>query len=155
MADTLPPIERPNGKLYRPRAVRVDYMDDEDNWREEYPYKTVVLGTHDVEAARERAVQGRVCQYLTNPRIDWLRLGYASGRLCWINDDERGAACVVFDESDDPPEVSAALRGDQPTDELCGERFGKTGVCDMPKGHPPISEAMGWLHSETVRGVGS
>jgi hypothetical protein len=113
-ADTLPSIERPNGKLYRPRAVRVDYMDDEDNWREEYPYKTVVLGTHDVDAARERAVQGRVCQYLINPRIDWLRLGYESGRLCWIHDAERGAACVVFDESDDPPEVSAVLRGDQP-----------------------------------------
>ena len=40
----------------------------------------------------------------------------------------------------------------QPAQEqVCGERFGLTGVCDMAKGHPPISEAMGWLHGETVR----
>lgn len=36
-------------------------------------------------------------------------------------------------------------------DEVCAARFGHTGVCDMPKGHPPIAEAMGWLHSETLR----
>ena len=36
--------------------------------------------------------------------------------------------------------------------EVCGERFGATGVCDMPKGHAPIAEVMGWMHSETVRG---
>lgn len=37
---------------------------------------------------------------------------------------------------------------------LCGERFGLSGsvVCDAPPGHPPISEAMGWLHEETVAG---
>ena len=37
---------------------------------------------------------------------------------------------------------------------LCGEPFGINGsvVCDAPAGHPPISEAMGWLHEETVGG---
>jgi hypothetical protein len=37
---------------------------------------------------------------------------------------------------------------------LCGERFGIGGsvVCDAPAGHPPISEAMGWLHEETISG---
>lgn len=113
MAETLPPIERPNGKPYRPRSVRVDYMDDDGNPFQDYPYKTVVLGTHDVDAARARAQTGRVCEYLINPRADWLRLGYESGQLCWIRDEVRGAACVIFDESDDPPEVVAALRGGQ------------------------------------------
>lgn len=35
---------------------------------------------------------------------------------------------------------------------LCGERFGHHGVCDMPPGHPPIAEVMGWLHGEDVGG---
>lgn len=35
---------------------------------------------------------------------------------------------------------------------LCGERFGHYGVCDEPAGHGPISEAMGWLHAETING---
>lgn len=32
----------------------------------------------------------------------------------------------------------------------CGQRFGRTGVCDMPRGHPPIAPP-DWLHSETIR----
>jgi len=35
---------------------------------------------------------------------------------------------------------------------LCGEPFGHHGVCDMPPGHAPIAEVMGWLHGEDVGG---
>jgi len=106
----LPAIQRPNGKLYRPRSLRVDYIDNENTWGEEHPFKTVVLGTHDVAVARERAGSGRVCTYLINPCVDWLRLGYHSGELAWVSDDVKGAACVIFDESDDP-----AVEGGDPT----------------------------------------
>lgn len=53
-------------------------------------------------------------------------------------------------------EALADLRADEDLASLlasvpvCGERFGRTGVCDMPKGHPPIAPP-DWLHSETIR----
>lgn len=37
------------------------------------------------------------------------------------------------------------------TEDVCGARIGRTGVCDMPPGHPPIAESMGWLHGQTLR----
>ncbi len=53
-------------------------------------------------------------------------------------------------------EALADLRSDEDlaallvAEPVCGERFGRTGVCDMPKGHPPIAPP-DWLHSETIR----
>jgi len=38
----------------------------------------------------------------------------------------------------------------QPGDERCNEPIGHTGHCDLRAGHPPIAEAMGWLHAETL-----
>ena len=98
-----PPVTRPNGKLYRPRSIRVDYIDDDGNHPENYPAKTVVLGTHDIAIAQQRVSTGRACQYLISPRTAWLRLGFEGGELRWVHDEAHGAACVIFDESDDPP----------------------------------------------------
>lgn len=111
MADSLPPIERPNGKLYRPRKIRVVGFEFDD-WYD-LPPQTAVLGTHDIDEARKRVSSGHTCYYLTNPRAGWIRLGPCDGELKWIDDPERGAACVIFDESDDPPEDTAAVRGGQ------------------------------------------
>lgn len=110
MADTLPPIVRPNGKTYRPRYLRVVGWDCEDD----VLWQVAVLGTHDIAAARVLAPQGYHCPHLVNPTLAWMRLTVRDDESTWIYDDVRGAACVIFDESDDPPEVSAALRGDQP-----------------------------------------
>lgn len=108
----LPAIERPNGKLYRPRKIRVTGWDPEDwghGW--DRPPQTAVLGTHDIEVARQHATSGFTCHYLINPTLGWMRQSMRNGDPWWVDDEVRGAACVIFDESDDPPEVSAALRG--------------------------------------------
>jgi hypothetical protein len=60
MTETLPAIVRPNGKLYRPRYLRV---------------------------------------------VGWDIMSHGEPR--WIHDDVKGAACVIFDESDDPPEAAS------------------------------------------------
>lgn len=114
MGDTLPPIVRPNGKLYRPRYLRVTGWDIDWSRDGDVNWQVAVLGTHDVDVAREHAPQGYHCAYLVNPEAGWVRLGMCRGEPTWLHDAVRGAACVIFDESDDPPEVVAALRGDQP-----------------------------------------
>jgi hypothetical protein len=102
MAETLPPIQRPNGKTYRPRTLRVVgwdcYYTQPESWQ------VAVLGTHDVDVARALARNGYHCPYLVNPETGWVRLGMDRGEPTWVHDDVRGAAAVIFDESDDPPE---------------------------------------------------
>lgn len=101
MSGRLPAITRPNGKVYRPRYLRVVGWDC-DYWSDTVLWQVAVLGTHDIAKAREMAPQGYHCAYLVNPQAGWVRLGYKDGEPTWIFDDIRGAACVVFDESDDP-----------------------------------------------------
>lgn len=104
----LPPITRPNGKVYRPRYLRVAGWDIEWSPARDVLCQVAVLGTHDVDKARECAPQGYHSPYLINPETGWVRLGLDHGEPKWIHDDVKGAACVIFDESDDPPEVVAA-----------------------------------------------
>jgi hypothetical protein len=99
----LEPTTRPNGRVYRPRYIRVVGWDNDD--RAGTVWQVAVLGTHDVTLAREYAPQGYHCPYLINPTLGWVRLGMEHGEQTWIHDDVRGAACVIFDESDDPPAV--------------------------------------------------
>lgn len=98
MTATLPAIERPNGKLYRPRRIRVTGWDN--IYDHDYAWQVAVLGTHDVDVAREFAPQGYHCPHLINPTLGWIRLGMCHGEPTWLNDEVRGAACVIFDESD-------------------------------------------------------
>lgn len=97
----LPPITRPNGKPYRPRRLRVVGWDADK--RDGTVWRVAVLGTHDIAVAREHAPQGYHCPYLINPELGWVRLGMCHGEPTWLHDEVRGAACVIFDESDDPP----------------------------------------------------
>jgi hypothetical protein len=95
-------IRRPNGKLYRPRRLRVVGWDIDWSYHADANWQVAVLGTHDIAVARQLAPQGYHCPYLVNPERDWVRLGMCRGEPTWLRDDLRGAACVVFDESDDP-----------------------------------------------------
>lgn len=102
-ADALPPVERPNGKLYRPRKFRVVGWDCDPSGDPEW--QVAVLGTHDVAAAREVAKYGFHCPHLVNPTLGWIRQSMRDGERWWAEDEVRGAACVIFDESDDPPDL--------------------------------------------------
>lgn len=93
-------IERPNGKLYRPRkGLRMigfnDYNDEAF---------VAIIGTHDIDAARAAFPGGGYqASYLVEPSLGWVRETFRYGERfidCW--DTERGAAAVIFRESDDP-----------------------------------------------------
>lgn len=112
MTEQLPAIQRPNGKLYRPRKLMAHAWEDPwDNPRGAHA-GVVVLGSNDPDRVQEFATE--MCNYwflgyhAVNPQPGWYRLGYESGELRWLNDDVHGRAGVFFDASDDPPE------GDQP-----------------------------------------
>jgi hypothetical protein len=32
----------------------------------------------------------------------------------------------------------------------CATRIGRHGLCDLPRGHRPISPAMGWRHAQAL-----
>lgn len=102
MTETPPPITRPNGKLYRPRTIRVVGWDWE--WGD-VPWQVAVLGTHNIALARSHAPRGFHCPRLVRPQLSWMRKGMRDGEPFWVVDDVRGAACVVFNESDDPEET--------------------------------------------------
>lgn len=110
----LPAIQRPNGKLYRPRRLRVVGWNIDPYPGHDTEWQVAVLGTHDIDQARALAPQGYFCPYLINPERGWVRDGMCHGERTWLHDDVNGQPCVIFDESDDPPEIAAAVRGDQP-----------------------------------------
>ena len=93
-----PTIQRPNGKLYRPRkAPSVEtYADPSDNTG------VVILRTHNVEQAVELAA-GTIREYDLDPSkayTTWWRLvpydpdGWFD--TTWQNDPVRGMPCVVI-----------------------------------------------------------
>lgn len=99
---TLPAVERPNGKLYRPRKLRyanwdIDLAEDSLNAGE----YIAVLGTHDVEVALEFIRRQVPHSPLVDARKIWLWLACRDGELAWINDDVSGAAAVQFRYDDD------------------------------------------------------
>lgn len=101
----LPPITRPDGRVYRPKKVVAHA------WGE-YGYDlergAVVLGTHDVERARALAASACASWYglehAVRPEVDWFRDGYENGRRAWVRDEVRGRAGVWFVASDEPDE---------------------------------------------------
>ena len=107
----LDPIARPNGKLYRPRKVAVTQWENE-GWPDDSA-SVVVLGTHDVEAARTAAEAWIRWWYdpefvATKPEVGWFRLGYggSQGEMQWHRDEVRGRAGVMF-TADHPPDAAS------------------------------------------------
>jgi hypothetical protein len=99
-AQQLPPIERPNGKLYRPRKVIAYGVYDAD----ECPVGVVVFGTHDADRAGALAESFVKCDLLdsgyvpVNPSRVWWRDGFDGSARAWITDEEHGRAGVWFRE---------------------------------------------------------
>lgn len=95
----LPAIERPNGKLYRPRKLVAHIVGDED----EIPSSVLVLGTHDPERAQALAdVVAKRHTYASavavKPELVWWRDSIRDGRGWWVEDPVRGRAGVWFAE---------------------------------------------------------
>jgi hypothetical protein len=101
----LPPIERPDGRTYRPRKVIAHAWGDDGY---ELERGAVVFGTHDVE--RARALAERACAdwygtaHAVRAEVGWFRDGYVNGRRAWIRDEVRGRAGVWFVASDEDEE---------------------------------------------------
>lgn len=99
MTTELAPIERPDRRLYRPRKVAA-YAWENDTVHG-WSGGAVVLGTHDVEAARSLA-DGWIKHWFGNvlsavePEVGWWRLGYSYGDPTWMDDPVRGRAGVWF-----------------------------------------------------------
>jgi hypothetical protein len=94
-------VERPNGKVYKPRkGLRMigfdDYIDGDAY--------VAILGTHDIAAARAAFPGGGFqSPHLVEARLGWVRETIRNGERFWDCDDTvRGAAAVIFRESDDP-----------------------------------------------------
>jgi hypothetical protein len=93
------PIQRPNGKPYRPRRVTANAIADED----QILCGVMVLGTHDQIWAQPIADEyaswqlGEGCRAAA-PLPGWYRDGFEGGRRCWVTDEARGRAGVWFRE---------------------------------------------------------
>ena len=93
------PVERPDGRLYRPRKVIANAVVDDD----EILTAVVVLGTHDVARAQPLADDYAAWQLgrgyvAVNPVTGWWRDGWSYGRRVWLPDPVRGRAGVWFRE---------------------------------------------------------
>ena len=99
-AETLPPIQRPDGSIYRPRKV-IAYPLDDDNC--DSMTSVVVFGTHDVGRAKALADRLVAEQFdsgyvAVTPRLVWWSDGWSYGRRTFENDSEKGRAGVHFIE---------------------------------------------------------
>jgi hypothetical protein len=108
MPEPLPPITRPNGKLYRPRMIKAAAWDDTSGDLG----GVFVLGTHDIERARPlavRAIQAWHDSSMTavRPELRWVRSGIANGEPTWLDDPVRGRAAVEWtaDYPEEPHDV--------------------------------------------------
>ena len=97
-ADSFNPVQRPNGKWYRPRKPARAELVTNDNGDE---YKVIVIRTDDYEEARMLAaqeVQAWDSGYTaSHPEFGWWRLGIYHGTWTWQYDDGRGAPGYMFD----------------------------------------------------------
>jgi hypothetical protein len=95
--DPLAALTRPNGRPYRPRRVAAHALADEDD----ILCGVLVTGTHDRERALKLARElvaaelGRDYEPVESGS-GWWRDGFEGGHRCWVADDERGAAGVIF-----------------------------------------------------------
>jgi hypothetical protein len=95
----LEPVQRPDGRMYRPRKI-IAYPVADD---EEMTSGIMVLGTHDVSRAQPLAdrcasawVDGGYVAI--EPETGWYREGYEAGRPMWLRDPVKGRAGVWFHE---------------------------------------------------------
>jgi hypothetical protein len=116
MADTDPvaaelaAIERPNGKLYRPRKINCYPVADEDD----FVTAVIVFGTHDVERARplaDSSVKTWADSDYTagNPETGWWRQAMRNGDLFWVDAPVTGRAGVRFEAVPDGMEKALAV----------------------------------------------
>ena len=113
MAD-LKPIERPSGKVYRPRKVIAHAVADEDGLTS----GVMVLGTHDIERAQKLADECAAAwvesgYVAISPECGWFREGFEAGELRWLRDEERGRAGVCFRDIVEAAGTPPAGEGDQ------------------------------------------
>lgn len=111
-----PAIQRPDGTLYRPRKLSVYPVSDED----EIITGAVVFGTHEPARVLGLAQQlvdrhlGRGQFLPVDPVRVWWRDGFESGHRCWVTDEKRGRAGVLFREIVEP--APADLLGEEERD---------------------------------------
>lgn len=103
----LAPVERPNGKLYRPRKIACYPVADAN----EITAGVCILGTHDLAVAQPLADASVACWiesgYIAiEPETGWFREGYESGRPMWVRDEVRGRAGIMFREVAEKPRGS-------------------------------------------------
>jgi hypothetical protein len=94
MANPLPPVTRPNGKVYQPRkpvrAMEVDW-----NYGDET--RIAVFGTHDIDRAYKLAASiWSDDVYQDTAEQEWWRLVMRNGEHRYEHDPVRGAAVVIF-----------------------------------------------------------
>jgi hypothetical protein len=100
-AEKLSAIERPDGRMYRPRKVIAHSWDNEGAHGQDDDYGVFVFGTHDVERARPLAIQA-IKHFFgselvpVRPERRWVRLSYLNGEQAFIDDPVRGRAAVQF-----------------------------------------------------------
>ena len=95
----LEPIERPDGRTYRPRKI-IAWSWENDTVHDSSA-GVVVLGTHDVGRARmlaDSCVKSWFGGELSavEPEPGWYRLAYERGEPMWTEDERRGRAGVWF-----------------------------------------------------------
>ncbi len=99
---SLPPVVRPDGRLYRPRKLAAyPVTDDGGDFS-----GVLVLGTHDPavaqpaadELARQEAGSG---WRAVSPVPGWWRDGLMLSQRCWIGDEINGRAGVLFERVDE------------------------------------------------------
>jgi hypothetical protein len=98
MAESLEPVARPDGRLYRPRKVSVSFVFDDDE-----ESGVMVLGMHDVPRAKTLAEDFARCHIgagtiAIKAVTGWWRDGFQGGRRTWIADEDHGRAGVLFRE---------------------------------------------------------
>ena len=90
-------IRRPDGRLYRPRKITGHALADD----EDFVTGVLILGTHDVGRAQVLADECAVAWVdrgfkAVRPETGWYRDGFEYGRRCWVSDEQRGRAGVLF-----------------------------------------------------------
>lgn len=92
------PVQRPDGRIYRPRKIVGYLLDDEFEVT-----GVLVTGTHDEQRAYRLArsiLEDEIGPGVEPalPAVGWWRSGYENGRPTWITDDVRGAGrCPVLE----------------------------------------------------------
>lgn len=104
-ATTLAVVERPNGKIYRPRKLVVAPVCDQDD----FIYAVVVFGTREWSERVQQLADDYLAWQLGStyvarkPYPVWWRDGFRYGQRTWIDDPERGRAGLLFDAVERTP----------------------------------------------------